>query len=215
MAWTTEAIKRRLGLESESRREPGAAVVLTGASSDPKSGLIAALSSTTTFDAKDNPADIHIDYLRHLPYGASQKQHLISMSMRPVVGEPDQEGRQFIDDDRRKPLGGFVQQQQPRIAHQRAGDCQHLLLATRKLIAPVVDTLFQPGEQVEYAFFVPLRSGFLRPGLFSDLEVFANRQRREDFAFLRYESDATAKTLVGRHALQVLAVIGHAAPQDS
>jgi hypothetical protein len=86
MAATAEVIKRRLGLDSAGNRKAGSGVLLTGAASNPDSGLVAALSSHTRFDVNDNPVDLHIDYLRHLPYGTSQKQSLIRMSFSPTSG---------------------------------------------------------------------------------------------------------------------------------
>jgi len=35
----------------------------------------------------------------------------------------------LLDDHRGQPLGGLVQQDQRRVAHQGAGDAEHLLLA--------------------------------------------------------------------------------------
>jgi len=45
-----------------------------------------------------------------------------------VAREPDQERREFIDDDRREPLARFVKNEKIRIGDQRAADCEHLLL---------------------------------------------------------------------------------------
>ena len=51
-----------------------------------------------------------------------------------------QDAFDLVDDDRRQPLIGLVEQQQLEVAGQRAGDGQHLLLAARKrdalLLAP-------------------------------------------------------------------------------
>src|ERR1700730_12402661 len=42
---------------------------------------------------------------------------------------------QFLDDDRRQPLGRLVQQQHFWVQRQRAADCQHLLFAAGELVA--------------------------------------------------------------------------------
>jgi hypothetical protein len=46
--------------------------------------------------------------------------------------------QQFLDDDRRQAFERLVQQQQPRVEHQRAAQGQHLLLAAGQLGAQVV-----------------------------------------------------------------------------
>ena len=55
---------------------------------------------------------------------------------------------QFLDDDRRQPLGRLVQQQHLRIERQRAADRQHLLLAAGELVAEIVAALLQPRKHL-------------------------------------------------------------------
>src|SRR5262245_38380988 len=66
-----------------------------------------------------------------------------------------QDVQQLINDDRRETLQRFVEQQQGRVGHKRAGDRQHLLLAARELIAHAGTTLRQTGEQTIYGIDVP------------------------------------------------------------
>src|SRR6478735_9264311 len=89
MNWAREDTLRRLGLSGGSRKG-NAPVLLTGAATDPKTGLIAALSSETTFDKNKNPSVVAIDYWRHLPYGESLKQNLIRIAFKPVTGKADE-----------------------------------------------------------------------------------------------------------------------------
>lgn len=89
MNWAREDTLRRLGLSGGSRKG-NAPVLLTGAATDPKTGLIAALSSETTFDKNKNPSVVSIDYWRHLPYGESLKQDLIRIAFKPVTGKTDE-----------------------------------------------------------------------------------------------------------------------------
>src|SRR5580704_4050855 len=62
---------------------------------------------------------------------------------------------QQLHDQRCQPLGRLVEQQQLRIAHQRAGDRQHLLLATRQHAAAPVANLGQVGKQREHLLLPP------------------------------------------------------------
>src|SRR5688572_7823656 len=55
-------------------------------------------------------------------------------------------------DQRRKPLGGFIQDQQLRVGHQCAPDREHLLLAARELVAEVAAALGELGKESEHAF---------------------------------------------------------------
>src|SRR5690606_39506325 len=66
-------------------RKPGAAgpVLLTGAATDPQTGLIVSLASSTKFDQRGNLTDIKIKYWRQLPYGESRNQNLITIRMTP------------------------------------------------------------------------------------------------------------------------------------
>ena len=72
---------QRIGLASRAKTQDGSAkdVRLTGASTDPDSGLIASLQTTGTIDKNGKPADIKIKYWRHLPYGESKQQSLFTL----------------------------------------------------------------------------------------------------------------------------------------
>jgi hypothetical protein len=63
-----------------------------------------------------------------------------------VMGEPDQEGRQFIDDDGRQPLARFVENEQIRVCNQRPANREHLLLAARQRQPWIVAPLAQNRE---------------------------------------------------------------------
>src|ERR1700736_6249143 len=55
----------------------------------------------------------------------------------------------LLDDERRQPQRGLVEQQQARPAHQRAADRQHLLLAPRERAAALALAALQDGEERE------------------------------------------------------------------
>jgi hypothetical protein len=107
---------------------------------------------------------------------------------------------QVLGDDRRQPLERLVEQQQPRVGHQRARDRQHLLLATRQLVAEVVAPPRQAGEQL----VDPWRGPPARP---RDREqVLVHGERGEHQALLRDPADAGAAALEGRHRMAVAAL---------
>src|SRR5206468_2995998 len=62
---------------------------------------------------------------------------------------------EVVDDQRRQALRRLVEQQQLGIAHQRARDRQHLLLAAREIAAVTAGQLAQRGEQIEDALGRP------------------------------------------------------------
>ena len=53
-----------------------------------------------------------------------------------------------VDDARREPLGGLVEEEDARVGEQRAADRDHLLLAARELVAAVPAPLLQAREQL-------------------------------------------------------------------
>ena len=97
----------------------------------------------------------------------------------------------LLDDHRREPLIGLVEEQQLELARQRPGDRQHLLLAAgkrRRLLPPPlgearevpVDALQRPAD----------RLGDLRED-----QVLLDGQAADDAAVLRHELDAGARRL--------------------
>ena len=58
--------------------------------------------------------------------------------------------------ERREAERGLVEEQEPRPAHQRAGDGEHLLLAAREGAAALVQALLEPREDRRDAFEILL-----------------------------------------------------------
>src|SRR5882757_5076421 len=92
----------------------------------------------------------------------------------PGPGNGAERPEQFLDDDRRQPLGGLVQQQDFRIERQGATDCQHLLLAAGELVAEIAAAFLQPRKHLVDLFHGP------GPGLGHGGHVFLDRQGTED-----------------------------------
>ena len=91
----------------------------------------------------------------------------------------------LADQEWRQALGGLVHQQELRVGHQRAGDGQHLLLATRQLARAVGAALAQARKEIQHALD--------RPGptvaLDGHHQILHDRQRREDPAPLRHQTE--------------------------
>ncbi len=58
---------------------------------------------------------------------------------------------QLIDDDGRKSFSGFVEQQHSWIAQQGSSNGEHLLFATRELIASEMEPFLQPGKYLKHS----------------------------------------------------------------
>ena len=65
---------------------------------------------------------------------------------QPLCLELQDHTGHLFDDHRRDAFGGFVQQDERGVAHQGAGDGQHLLLAPRQRLAAVVTAFGEVGE---------------------------------------------------------------------
>ena len=108
-------------------------------------------------------------------------------------GDGAERPQQFLDDDRRQPLGRLVQQQHLGIEGQRPADRQHLLLAAGELVAEIAAALLQPRKHLVDLFDGPW------PGLRHGGHVFLHRQRAEDIALLRHPADPGPRPLVRPH----------------
>ena len=103
------------------------------------------------------------------------------------LGERDQHLARPVDDDRRQALGRLVHDQQPRIAEQRAGDRQHLLLAAGELRAAIAAALGEPRKGLVDALDRPGRS---RPSRGGEPQMLVDGQAPPDAAALRHVADA-------------------------
>src|SRR6266478_2173263 len=105
----------------------------------------------------------------------------------------------FSDDQRRQALRRLVEQKHPRISHQRAPDCQHLLLTARERACQLSMALAQAWKQFVDSFDAPWpgAGGFSLPGY---NQIFSNRERRKDAAALRYEAYSQVRNVFGTEA---------------
>ena len=89
--------------------------------------------------------------------------------------------------ERCEPLGGFIEDQQARIGHQRATDGEHLLFAARERATELAHALAEAREQADHAIELPR---FAIGGACSCDEVFAHSQAGKDLSAFRHEAEA-------------------------
>ena len=120
---------------------------------------------------------------------------------------------QVLDHQRREPFGGLVEQQQLGIAHQRAADGEHLLLAAGEIAALSVGELGKFREQREHRVDVPAAGP--AGGARRHVEIFPHGELGEDAPVLRHEADAGARDAERRQAGDVLALPDDAARRSA
>src|SRR5438309_923396 len=99
---------------------------------------------------------------------------------------------------RRQPQRWFIQQQQPRLRQQAAGDRQDLLLAARELPGGQVAPLAKDRKLLHQLLDIAMRGAAVPTRPRPELEVLAAGETRQDIAPLRYLDEATPDDLVGR-----------------
>src|SRR6266498_4046645 len=114
-----------------------------------------------------------------------------------------------LDDDRRQPLGGLVEQQDTRIAHEGARHREHLLLAAGEAAPTTPRHLPELGKILEDARDTPPASP-----LGADEQVLHHREIAEDTSILGYPADAEPTDLVSGQPLDGLPVEADRAAGD-
>ena len=115
----------------------------------------------------------------------------------------------LLDDQRRQAERGLVEQQQPRPAHQGAGDGKHLLLAAGQGTAALAAALGEDGERGEDRVEVFLEVCFLADHC-AHLQILQHRHAREDAPAFGGLGKAAADDLEGRQRRDLLAFEEHA-----
>ena len=106
-----------------------------------------------------------------------------------------EQGTDLFDQFGRQALGGFVDDDQIRIAHQRAAHGQHLLLAAGQDSGGIVPARVQIREQLVDILEVPAPE--LARALHAQLEILLNRERGEDLPIFRHIADPCVGDLFG------------------
>mmetsp|Transcript_3835 Transcript_3835/g.9332 ORF Transcript_3835/g.9332 Transcript_3835/m.9332 type:complete len:237 (+) Transcript_3835:425-1135(+) len=107
-----------------------------------------------------------------------------------------------LDDLGRQALGGLVDHDQVGVAHQRAAQRQHLLLATREHAGLGVLALLQAREHPVHVVEAPARRLGATP-LLAQHQVLVDGQPGEDIAVLRHIAQAQLRDVVGLAADQL------------
>ena len=117
--------------------------------------------------------------------------------------------RHLRDQLRCQTFGGFVDDEQVRVAHQRARQRQHLLLTTGQDACQRVAAQSQLREQAVHVGEGPARMALT--GLLAQDQVVLHRQARKNVAALGHISQARAGPRMHRLAQHLLPVHPHAA----
>ena len=120
----------------------------------------------------------------------------------PLFREAPAYGQEVPHDDRGQTLERLVQQDDLRIADQRASDRQHLLLAAGKVRAAAPAALGEPRKHVVDALDGPP----IRRGDGRQLEIFGNAKASEDAPLLGHELHSAPGDLERWLAVNALAV---------
>ena len=83
------------------------------------------------------------------------------------IDAPDQ-GKEFLDEKRRKTKRRFVKDEQNRFGHQAPSDCQHLLLAARKAAGALRLSLCESRENAEDLLPILLAGDCVLSGILQD-----------------------------------------------
>ena len=106
-----------------------------------------------------------------------------------------------------EPLERLVEQEEPDVAGERAGDRHHLPLAAREHVRLAREALAHAREVREDPLAVPVHAGAALPAQAAHREVLVHGEVREQTPALRDQADAQARDLFGRPALDLLALV--------
>ena len=118
--------------------------------------------------------------------------------LRDLLEQP----RDQLDDLRRQALGRLVDHHQVGIAHQRAAQRQHLLLAAGQHAGRRVGALAQHREQLEHVVEAP--AALLVRAFMPSSRFWRTVSVGKDVAVLRHVAEAAARDRVGLQAGELL-----------
>src|SRR5438270_13112156 len=120
----------------------------------------------------------------------------------PGGAQPFEDLADLLDELRREPLRGLVEEQDRGVSHERSRDREHLLLAAGQLVATHRATAGEDREELHHLGLVPA----IRDRARSDGDVIADSQIAEDATALGDERDAGTSELVRWRGGQIGAV---------
>ena len=120
----------------------------------------------------------------------------------------------LLDDHRGEALGGLVEQHRLGIAHQRARDGEHLLLAARHGRGAPAPHLGEVREDREQPLRRPGRAAVGRRAA-PDLQILVDGEVGEDAPVLRHVAEAEPRDAEGGRPAMSCAVEAHAPPRSA
>ncbi len=120
----------------------------------------------------------------------------------PACFELPHDLENLLDQHGGKAHRGLIEQQEPRLRHQGAADCEHLLLATREHAGTDVAVRGQHRKQLIDGRELGIEPR-ASPRPRAELEVIFHRKRREDLPALRHLRDAERNACMGGQILQL------------
>src|ERR1019366_2113184 len=147
------------------------------------------------------PVESHLAFLQH--HGPIRDEpREVKVLLREQDGdalplERDDHAHHLLDDERRHPFRRLIEQHQIRVAHQRAGHGEHLLLAAAHAPARPVGHRAEIGEKSVEPLGCPLGRA-VAGRLARDGKVLAHREVGEDAPVFRHPAEPEPAATVGR-----------------
>ena len=133
---------------------------------------------------------------------------------RPLGAQAREQLEDLIDDDRREPERGLVEQEQRRPRHERPADREHLLLAARERAAVLAQPLAQDREEAQHVLVGGVEVGAIARDRTAEPQVVGHREPREHAPPLGRERDPAAHDRLGRELVDRLALEPHLPARD-
>ena len=177
------------------------------------------MSSSLSSRSAPEPCEHHAARLEHVGAVRGAERHarvlLDEQNGRARLAERREEPHDLLHDEGRQAERRLVAQEQPRPAHQRAADGEHLLLAARQRARELRAPPVQHGKQA-----IGLLHARVEPApevaaagqsVAAQLEVVEHGEVGEDAPPLRHQRDTRAEDRLGRLAGHVAPLERHAA----
>ena len=116
------------------------------------------------------------------------------------------DGENLVDENRGKPHGGFVHEQDLGVGHQRAPGREHLLFAAGERAAELAGAFLEPWEMVKHLIHIVADAFCVINNIRPHTQVFLYRHARKNMASFGNMRKSHVDDVVGGHFLQAFAV---------
>src|SRR6516165_3684601 len=120
---------------------------------------------------------------------------VINDDHRDLVAHAVEGLEQLFSHRRRKPLERFVEEKHAHIAGQRAGNCDHLLLAAGKIIGRHAPSISDAWKECGDAIVIPMDARSTEAFEPTKREIFSYRHAGKQATSLRHVADAASGNL--------------------